>query len=468
MSVRVLQVTALAAIFCGSANAAPLQIPTNVPIVEVAQQTNTYTFTPVNETNSTIKRVVPLSDALVTGQSVSDVEPKVSTTRRLPVGTGGADVTANVKIPKANVAKALVATAKGAGKLLLPGLAALVLDELIDYGLSNIKVTPDGSLSAQAGDQLAPVSDGYSYFVFESPTVYLSAAQLCTAMGWGSPTNKSNGVYYGCDGNGNYRSIYANRNSSCPSGWFINGSSCSQTQPLRTLDESEISDFLASRTTGWPSSSARALAGMLGEPSIRPSLFTPDLDQNLTLQGPNSATGKTTKTTQPVQLVPGTNTVAAPGTPTSQTQPGTQTTTTTKTHPITYSGNNVSYTTTNTTNNSVTNNVTNVTTNETKVEEIQDDKEPDQCQKYPNTIGCKEIDFDTPEGEIPKKQIDVSWSPVDLGLGSGSCPAPVQIYENKQFSYQSTCDNLHIIKPLVIAIALFVGGMILFGGRADQ
>ena len=118
--------------------------------------------------------------------------------------------------------------------------------------------------------------------------------------------------------------------------------------------------------------------------------------------------------------------------------------------------------------NNITNNTTNVTTTESKTEEVKDDKEPDQCQKYPDTIGCKEVEFDTPEGEIPRKQIDVSWSPVDLGLGGGSCPAPVQIYENKQFSYQLACDNLYIIKPMVIAIALFVGGMIIFGGRADQ
>ena len=177
--------------------------------------------------------------------------------------------------------------------------------------------------------------------------------------------------------------------------------------------------------------------------------------------------GATSKSTESVKLVPGTNVEAPPGA--TQTDPGTKTTTSTKTHPITYNGSDVKFGTVTNNVTNITNNVTNVTTTETtKTEEKQDDNEPDLCEKHPNTIGCKEIEFDTPEGEIPRKKIDVTWSPVDLGLGGGSCPAPVQIYENKQFSYQLACDNLYIIKPMVIAIALFVGGMIIFGGRAEQ
>ena len=145
----------IAAFACGSAVSAPLQIPTSVPIVEVAQQTNTYTYVPVNETNSTIKRVVPISDALVTGQSVSDVEPKVSTTRRLPIGTG-ADVTAKVTVPKKNIAKALVATAKGVGKVALPGAAALALEALLDFGISNIKVDGDNITGERVSDTVWP------------------------------------------------------------------------------------------------------------------------------------------------------------------------------------------------------------------------------------------------------------------------------------------------------------------------
>lgn len=480
MPVRLLQVTALAAFFCASAHAAPLQIPTNVPIVEVAQQTNTYNYVPVNENNSTIKRVVPISDALVTGQSVSDVEPKVSTTRRLPIGTG-AEVTAKVTVPKKNIAKALVATAKGVGKLALPGAAALALDALLDFGISNIKVDGDNIKGEKVSDKVWP-SNGTQY-----------RTELGGLWGYG-PTPQA-----ACDSLGAYgqalfaagqnvfqsyrfngRCVITARGpggtsdwerdigsvASCPVGYYYTGSgSCSAVAPKDPVDQAMIEQMITD-SDGWPSSASVALAEMLKYPDTR--RIIQDYPSNgVEINGPASVKGKSTTATESVQLVPGTTTVAPPGT-TTATQPGTKTTTTTATHPITYSGSSVSHSTVNNTTTNITNNTTNVTTTESKTEEVKDDKEPDQCQKYPDTIGCQKVEFDTPEGEIPRKKIDVTWSPVDLGLGGGSCPAPVQLYDNKQFSYQLACDNLYIIKPMVIAIALFVGGMIIFGGRADQ
>ena len=483
MPARLLQVTALAAFFCASARAAPLQIPTNVPIVEVSQQTNTYNYVPVNENNSTIKRVVPISDALVTGQSVSDVEPKVSTTRRLPVGTG-ADVTAKVTIPKKNIAKALIASAKLGGRIAGGVVGGLAIDALLDYGLKNVKLGDDGELTADGEQEDAAfVSDGRTWKYGDKS--FNSKEQACAyglstqSQGWIVVNLKMTNIYSdvvacnytlkigeGYDPFTRTYNISSPGYSNCLPGYYVWNDSCTKDKPTKPMRENEILDKIASES-GWPSSSSVALAEMLKYPDTR--RIIQDYPSNgVEINGPTSVKGKSTTATEGVQLVPGTNTVAPPGTPPAQTQPGTKTTTTTATHPITYSGSSVSHSTVNNTTTNITNNVTNVTTTETKTEEAKDDKEPDQCQKYPDTIGCKEIDFDTPEGEIPRKQIDVSWSPVDLGLGGGSCPAPVQIYENKQFSYQLACDNLYIIKPMVIAIALFVGGMIIFGGRAEQ
>lgn len=477
--------------------AAPLQIPTNVPIVEVSQQTNTYKYVPVNESNSTIKRVVPISDALVTGQSVSDVEPKVSTTRRLPIGAG-ADVTAKVSIPKKNVAKALVATAKGAGKLALPGLAALALDALLDYGLKNVKLGDDGELTAD-GEQAdgAFVSDGrtwkYADKAFNSKEQACAYGLSTQGPAWIVVSLKMTNIYsdvvacnytlkigQGYDPFTRTYNISSPSYSNCLPGYYVWNDSCTKDKPTKAMREDEILDHLASQS-GWPSSAARALQGMLGEPSIRPTLFTPDLDQNLTLEGPNSATGKTTKTTEPVQLVPGTNTVAPPGTPSSQTQPGTKTTTTTKTHPINYSGNSVSYTTNNTTNNSITNNVTNVTTNETKTEEIKDDKEEHMPvdsplgdvpklyeKKYPEGMSgvwdAKKGEFAqtsffalieqlTPKvgqaGSCPSWSIDLSWTPGG-SMGVHQLQPPCMIWP--------------ILKLIVIISALFLARALIFGG----
>lgn len=389
----------MAAFACGSALAAPLQIPTSVPIVEVAQQANAYTYVPVNENNSTIKRVVPITDALVTGQSVSDVEPKVSTTRRLPIGTG-ADVTAKVTIPKRNIAKALVASAKIAGAVALPGVAGLALDALLDYGLTNVKVGDDGALQADSESQEHfPVSDGYYWKLSNgNQTNFLSAEDACIAgrydntITFVSVQMMDGGTWAYCNakwpsGNVYQYQIFRQQKSNCPAGNFVDNGVCTPNKPLSKMSEQDILDWIAARD-GWPTSASLALAGMLQYPDTR--RIIQDYPSNgVEINGPASVPGKSTTATESVQLVPGTNTVAAPGTPPSQTQPGTKTTTTTATHPITYSGNSVSHSTVNNTTTNITNNVTNVTTTETKTEEIEDDKED-------------QMPADTPLGDLPK------------------------------------------------------------------
>lgn len=470
--------------------AAPLQIPTNVPVVEVLQQTNTYNYTPVNETNSTIKRVVPISDALVTGQSVSDVEPKVSSTRRLPIGNG-AEVTAHVKIPKANIAKALILSAKLGGRVAGGVVGGIAVDALIDYGLKNVKIAPDGTLTAEGESQKEyPQSDGY-FWAYNNDENFKERSKDAACMrvmesNIASYTIRMVDVNFGyCDlktttGTVIPRPIFRLGTHSCPVGHYLDGDSCTPTKPASLMSEQELEDWIATRD-GWPSSAARALQGMLGDPSVRPAIFTPDLDQNLSLQGPNSATGKTTKTTEPVQLVPGTNTVAPPGTPSSQTQPGTKTTTTTKTHPITYSGNSVSYTTNNTTTNTITNNVTNVTTNETKTEEVENDKDDQMAvdtplpdvpklyeKKYPDGLlgvwDAKKSEFEqtsffrlidqlTPKigqaGSCPSWSIDLSWTPGG-SMGVHQLQPPCMIWP--------------ILKAIVIISALFLARALIFGG----
>lgn len=473
--------------------AAPLQIPTNVPIVEVAQQTSTYNYVPVNENNSTIKRVVPITDALVTGQSVSDVEPKVSTTRRLPVGTG-ADVTAKVTIPKNNVAKALVSTAKGVGKLALPGVAALALDALLDYGLKNIKVGSDGSLQADAEPQLNyPVFDGWEY----GDDSYGWSLDLVSGCRLGLQSKYGSSFVIGsvtaknasaCDfqykrpSESNWSDFYINvsRKSSkeCTVGWYIANGICTQAKPVTQMSEQEIQDWIASRD-GWPTSSAVALAAMLQYPDTR--RIIQDYPSNgVEINGPASVKGKSTTVTEGVQLVPGTTTVAPPGT-TTATQPGTKTTTTTATHPLTYSGSSVSNSTVNNTTTNITNNVTNVTTSETKTEEIEDDKEeqmpvdsplgdvPKLYEKqYPEGMSgvwnTKKGEFAqtsffalieqlTPKvgqaGSCPSWSIDLSWTPGG-SMGVHQLQPPCMIWP--------------ILKLIVIISALFLARALIFGG----
>lgn len=481
MPVRLLQVTALAAFFCASgAHASSSSSPGGSAAYDAFMGKVYGNSTTVSYgTNGT--PLATSSTGLGTphtygGVGVDMAEPAVKGKVTVPLGNTGksVEVVAKSAIPRAGIARGLIKLAKfGGGPA---GIAAgLAAEALLEYGIKKLEQTPDGRLIGYRDDPNVITSDGNGYRIsigaYDVPGVYGSRTAACAAaVAFGKTIDGRDRTANGCiwkyadDPGGSWQDLYPQKitNPSCPSGWFYSGSTCTQEAPLASLSEQEILDRIAT-ASGWPSSAARALGHMLGEPDIRT-----DLDpQPAGIVGPMTVPGATSKSSESVKLVPGTNIEAPPGT--TKTDPGTKTTTSTKTHPIEYNGSTVKYGTITNNVTNITNNVTNVTTTETtKTEEKQDDNKPDLCEKHPDTIGCQKIEFDTPEGEIPRKQIDVSWSPVDLGLGGGSCPAPVQLYDNKQFSYQLACDNLLLIKTMVIAIALFVGGMIIFGGRADQ
>ena len=451
MPVRLLQVTALAAFFCASGVHAATAFESFMGTVVGNNTTVGFGSGGAPLATSASGLGTPGLGNVGLSQSGSGVSAAGRVT--VPLGNTGKTVAAVARTPIARAAflRGLGAIAGGPAGALAIAAAPLVLDWLSQSG---VKVNPEGGFMRQGQDS-----------------------------------------QYACDPSTNYKSspaIGSQSNAACgelPAGQvYLEAKAVSANATQCTVRNScHVSVVYGEWNTqrglasGWMPASLDDVIMYMDAPEA-PQL-TPDVVREavvksgvdpfggakavVAVDGPASVPGATTKVSQSVKLVPGTNVEAPAGA--TQTDPGTMTTTSTKTHPITYDGANVKYGTLTNNVSNITNNVTNVTTTETtSTEEKQDDNEPDQCEKRPNSLGCKEIDFDTPEGEIPRKQIDVSWSPVDLGLGSGSCPAPVQIYENKQFSYQSTCDNLHIIKPLVIAIALFVGGMILFGGRADQ
>jgi len=217
---------------------------------------------------------------------------------------------------------------------------------------------------------------------------------------------------------------------------------------------------------GWLPASMDDIAPYLKRTPFRPGMVGDIVSAGgeIPLPSPN-ITGPTS-----IQGPPVTSTSTGTQTINGQPVPTRTETTSQTTYNFTTNNNQVTNTTNNTTTTTTTTNQstgvvisTTTTDTESKPEEKDDRSE---CEKYPKQLNCAELD--TPKDEIPKKQIDVSFSPIDLGLGGGSCPAPVQIGPDKQFSYQATCDNLTLIKPMVIAIALFIGGMIIFGGRAEQ
>ena len=454
----------------------------------VVQSGNTWNFHHESPENSALKGGTVYGR---NGAAVSTSQPLTVTARGVvPVGKGAVvDVVA--KVPRANMARALIAAAKIGGRIGGGVVGGIAVDALIDYGLKNVKLGEDGSLQADAESKVSyPVSDGYMWFVTDG-SYYPSPLAACNAwysQAFGSRFVSSAPVVNSFGGTCNVtlkspsESIAggvarSSRPNNCAVGWYIDGDVCTQSKPLTRMTEQEIQDWIASRD-GWPTSSAVALAGMLSYPDTR-KILTPYPDNGVTLIGAPFVEGKTSTNTDTVQLVPGTNTVAPPGA--TSTQTGTRTSTTTTNHPLTYSGNSVkSSTVTNTTTN-ITNNTTNITTTETKTETVEDDSEEQSPtdaplgdvpklyeKKYPDGLlgvwDAKKAEFEqtsffrmidelTPKigqaGSCPSWSIDLSWTP------GGS----MGVHE-----LQPPCMIWPILKAIVIISALFLARALIFGG----
>lgn len=166
--------------------------------------------------------------------------------------------------------------------------------------------------------------------------------------------------------------------------------------------------------------------------------------------------------------VTGPSTVAGPST-TSTAADG-KVTTTNITYKPTYNDNRV----TNNIETKVTtfNPATNETTVEqTKVEEAPEPEEQaDQCEKNPDRIGCAELD--SPEGEIPRDQVEVNYEAQNL-FGDGACPADLSASIGtlgktmKVWDWQKTCSMALPLRAMVIALATFAAALIVFPSKVE-
>ncbi|MFS2205143.1 IgG-binding virulence factor TspB family protein [Variovorax sp. Varisp36] len=105
-----------------------------------------------------------------------------------------------------------------------------------------------------------------------------------------------------------------------------------------------------------------------------------------------------------------------------------------------------------------------------------DGKEPeklDLCKEHPEIIACQKIDFDTPDGEIPKSTKEVSFHEENL-FGGGSCPADrVLTLHNgqtvKAWDWAQACQLMLPIRAVVMTLATFAAFLIVMpgiGGRS--
>lgn len=112
---------------------------------------------------------------------------------------------------------------------------------------------------------------------------------------------------------------------------------------------------------------------------------------------------------------------------------------------------------------------TTTTTSDSAPTDAKTDERP-ECEKSPDTLGC--IKMDTPGGDIPKTTKDVSYVAESL-FGAATCPVSRVISQSLTghpiyLHFTPTCDALAtFVKPMVIAIALFMAYLIILPGNRE-
>lgn len=470
----------------------PFQGPKN--IIEYKQAGNTYTWQPV--TGETPRPAQPYRPDL-SGGKVSDVEPQIKVEARLPYEHKGGDsarVNVRATVDPAKVAakakdaikSGLSGLATGGGYLAIASITCTLLcdaaiDALKDWGVDNLLPQDDGSYHVQVPGDF-PRSEGVKYCIggtirevqdkcskgypayYDRVSALNALYQLCEREYPGRCSIVGDQVSYRINSSTVfYRGLSPfSADLECPSGWFITADGCSAQAPSGSTP---LYDYVYGKYTGegWSHHWAKMTAEIVAAGG---NVFTDGTSVDIT--GPSIVPLSTSETRTPVNLIPGTNTPAPIG-HTGPTDSGTKTETTTTQAKNTYSGNQQTVSTQTTTTTNITNNITNNTTtnitNQTETDLPPEKESEDICEKNPDSLACAELD--TPEGEIPRDTIEITFQPDDLGLGSGTCPADRQIGPHT-FSYSATCSTLSTyVYPLVIALSMFGALLIIFVGKTD-
>ncbi|QTW17620.1 hypothetical protein [Comamonas kerstersii] len=493
------------ALGCLALNAGAAEIPFEGQrnTIEYKQAGNTYTWSPV--TGETPKSGIPYRPDLAKG-AVSDTEPKVKWSPRLPYEHKGGDA-AKVNI-RASVDPAKVAAkakdaikagaaglASGGGYVALASIACTLLcdaaiEALKDWGVSGLSLGDDVAVSV--ADSSYRLSDGSSWYFtlrgsgvrsdyYYTPDLACQAgvaqydAVLVEVRPYGSDS-------YICAARGpqgqdwySLVSVHKTSENGCPLGNYISPSGDCVSE-LPSVNQ-PLSDYLTGNYVGkgWSHHWAKMTAEIV---AANGNVFTDGTSVEIT--GPSIVPLSTSETRSSVNLIPGTNTPAPVG-HTGPTDPGTQTTTSTTTAKNVYnpapfgtgSGPSMTtgqqvQTTTNITNN-VTNSTTTNTTTVTETDKAPEKEQEDFCEKNPDSLACAEAD--TPEAEIPEGQINISYEYADI-FGNGACPADVYLTTHGQslkvWDWQSTCSNVQTyFRPVLIACCAFIAFVIVSAGAKE-
>ena len=453
---------------------------------------NQYIYTSVDGKNFT-------KNTLFTSAGVQHNAPILTAEGPMPYpNKSGAKVTLNKAIDKAKAAAAAASglSAAAAAKL-KPGspyvvlaevscvlLCPFAIDALYDWGVNQLKDNGDGTFGVPVPDPGAIQSDGKEY-QSGGDAWFPSMTTACQASASFRSNSTRSFQFERVDGNtcklGSYTpsgtysgtttfSISA-RASSCAAGKYVVNGACVSQAPMASepLGKYMQSNYMGN---GWNHHLANMTAAIISNGG---NVFTDGTSGDIT--GPVVVPLVSTETKTSVNLSPGTTTEVAPG-HVGPSDTGTKTTTTTTTAKNSYTsgssstgGPTVSATQQTQTTTNVTNNVTNITntttTTETKTDDAPKEEEKDFCEKNPDSLACAEAD--TPDGEIPETQIELSYEYESL-FGNGSCPTVdavpffgqnVQVVDMPKICQQTTdyIQPFVLVSAALIAMAIFAGGV---------
>lgn len=224
---------------------------------------------------------------------------------------------------------------------------------------------------------------------------------------------------------------------------FRNTATTNDEQSYDVITEAEIAALITAES-GWPDPEdlARALAKAQTDPEVAadPLIDTPVVPD---LTGPATTDGETKV----------------------QQNPDGTTTTITTTYNFNYNGDTVTTTTTTITNHyDPQTNTTTTTTTETTAPPVE--QPVDECEEFPDRVSCMDVgDIDD---EVPTDTVNVSYTPEELGLGSGSCPAGPSWTDSlgsHSINLQPYCDAVTTwVRPVMLAFFAFGALMICLGG----
>lgn len=502
-----------------NANSAEVPVPQGSQILEYQRVGNTYTWTPVGASTPPGSGSISFPST----STISDVSPKVTSVGSLPYnhkGGEGAKVTISTAVDRGKLAAGVsaLAAAAAAGQI-RPGhplvmsaqiagavFGPFLISDFIEAGIQKLSTNDNGDLIAEKlSDTQHPVSNGLEYYHPDAPQHgYAEKSAACQHVNTYPPegyyvyTPPFYNIYqqrcyatYARTGGGYSYSVdlgppYARQDPDCPSGSpIVNGVCTPGAEPL--MDEVPFSDFVEQAIDKpWSPLHASLLAGVI---KAGHNVYTDGTGSTIT--GPESVPLSTETSTWPVNVLPGTTTVAPVG-HTGPTDSGRVSTVVETIAKNTYSsgsssggssgsssGSGPSMTTTQqtkttTTITNITNNITETNvTNITEVDKSPDEKETKEqkpfCEENPESLACAELD--TPDGEIPSGQLNINYEYSDI-FGNGSCPADYYLNTHGQnlkvWDWQNTCDKVRdYFKPVLLACCAFIAFVIVSAGGKE-